>query len=268
MPLLFIKNPSDFHPADSHTGHIGTEVSSKSELIRAIASALSLPPHFEHNWDTILAALEDLSWLPSGKITLIHDEVPTLSIDDLSIYIHALDKASQKWLTSGPYSLDAVFPKKHRHQILSLLADVRPKSPWRRLKAELDRASSLPYSIQDEFISMKFDGFSFVMDIVEQRDGSTRQIVNALTMAFAMRSWDRDRFTKALPSLCIHDIHALRETATRILITLLSLNKQSTGEKIPYNDIHECIKLLQQALALGLQENTEIMARKVISANH
>lgn len=137
-----------------------------------------------------------------------------------------------------------------------------PKSPWRRLKAELARAGSLPYPVEREFTSLKAEGFDFVMSIVEQRDGSTRQLVNALSMAFTMRHWDRTRLARALPSLCIHEERGLRETAVRILLILLDLNRMAPGERIPYDDARSCAALLHEALALGVQKNTEAVARK------
>ncbi|NTX03322.1 hypothetical protein [Myxococcus sp. CA040A] len=140
-----------------------------------------------------------------------------------------------------------------------------PKNPWRRLKAERARAGSLPYPVQDEFTSLKAEGFDFVMNIVEQRDGSTRQLVNALLMAFTMRSWDRIRLARALPSLCIHNESGLRETAVRILVVLLNLNRRAPGERIPYDDARSCAALLREALALGVQEDTAAFALEYLA---
>ncbi|NTX34165.1 MULTISPECIES: hypothetical protein [unclassified Myxococcus] len=140
-----------------------------------------------------------------------------------------------------------------------------PKSPWRRLKAELARAGSLPEPVEREFTSLKAEGFDFVMSIVEQRDGSTRQLVNALAMAFTMRHWDRVRLARALPSLCTHEESGLRETAVRILVILLNLNRLAPGERIPHDDARSCAALLHEALALGVQGNTEAFAREYLA---
>ncbi|WP_163868942.1 barstar family protein [Myxococcus eversor] len=262
MPLRFDKNPGELQPAGTHVARIPSGVSSKQQLMNALEAALRLPAHLGQNWDALSEVLGDLSWLPAGRISLLHDELPTLSAEDLGAYVRVLEESSRSWQPGDAYSLDVVFPRSCRHRVLAPLADLRPKSPWRRLKAELARAGSLPYPVEREFTSLKAEGFDFVMSIVEQRDGSTRQLVNALSTAFTMRHWDRTRLARALPSLCIHEEPGLRETAVRILLILLDLNRMAPGERIPYDDARLCAALLREALALGVQENTEAVARK------
>ncbi|NVJ20998.1 barstar family protein [Myxococcus sp. AM011] len=262
MPLHFVKNPRELQPAGAHVGRVSAGISSKQQLMDALEAALRLPAHFRQNWDSLSDVLKDLSWLPAGKITLLHEELPTFSTEDLGAYLRVLEESSRSWRLGEAYSLDVVFPRSCRHRVLAPLADLRPKSPWRRLKAELARDGSLPYPVEREFTSRKAEGFDFVMSIVEQRDGSTRQLANALSTAFTMRHWDRTRLARALPSLCIHEEPGLRETAVRILLILLDLNRMAPGERIPYDDARLCAALLREALALGVQENTEAVARK------
>ncbi|MCP3167050.1 barstar family protein [Myxococcus qinghaiensis] len=262
MPLHFVKKPGELQPAGAHVGRISAGISSKQQLMNALEAALRLPAYFGQNWDALSDALRDLSWLPAGKISLLHHELPTLSTEDLGAYVRVLEEASRSWRPGEAYSLDVVFPRSCRHRVLAPLGDLRPRSPWRRLKAELARAGGLSYPVEREFTSLKAEGFDFVMSIVEQRDGSTRQLANALSMAFTMRHWDRTRLARALPSLCIYEERGLRETAVRILLILLDLNRMAPGERIPYDDARSCAALLHKALALGVQENTEAVARK------
>ncbi len=262
MSIYFVKNPEGLNPKGAHVGRVSAGVSGSEQLMQALEAALRLPASFDQTWDALSKSLKDLSWLPAGRITLIHDELPTLSPEDLSTYLHVLEESAGSWRGRTDYALDIVFAKKHRHRVLAPLADIRPRSPWRRLKAELDSSS-----VRDElqFISQKFDGFEFVMNIVEQRDGSTRQIRNALFLAFRMRGWDRERFARALPSLCVHESLELREQATWSLLVLLSHNKTIPGERIPNDDVPSCVELLHKAIALGVQENLEALAHKYLA---
>ncbi|MCP3059600.1 barstar family protein [Myxococcus sp. K38C18041901] len=262
MSIYFVKNVEGFQPKGAHVGRVCAGVSGTEELMQALEAALRLPASFRRTWDALSGSLRDLSWLPAGRITLVHEELPLLSPEDLSTYLHGLEESAGIWRGRTDYALDIVFAKKHRHRVLAPLADIRPRSPWRRLKAELDSSS-----IRDEFqfISQKFDGFEFVMNIVEHRDGSTRQIRNALYLAFRMRGWDRERFARALPSLCIHESLELREQATWSLLVLRSHNRTIPGELIPNDDVSSCVKRLHKAIELGVQENLEALAHKYLA---
>ncbi|MCY1000859.1 barstar family protein [Myxococcus sp. MISCRS1] len=262
MSIYFVKNVEGLHPKGTHVGRVSAGTSGTEQLMQALEAALRLPASFRRTWDALSRSLRNLSWLPTGRITLIHDELPSLSPEDLSTYLHVLEESAGNWRGRTDYALDVVFAKKHRHRALAPLADIRPRSPWRRLKAELDSSS-----VRDElqFISQKFDGFEFVMNIVEQRDGSTRQIRNALFLAFRMRGWDRERFARALPSLCVHESLEVREQATWSLLVLLRHNRTIPGERIPNDDVPSCVELLHKAIAMGVQENLEALAHKYLA---
>lgn len=69
----------DAHPlasAASSAGlrHVAVDlqgVTSKSELMKALATGLKLPGHFGSNWDALADALEDEQWLGSSGATVV-----------------------------------------------------------------------------------------------------------------------------------------------------------------------------------------------------
>ena len=47
-------------------------VTSKADLLKALATAFSFPSHFGHNWDALVDSWSDLSWLPArGYVTIL-----------------------------------------------------------------------------------------------------------------------------------------------------------------------------------------------------
>ncbi|WP_163868937.1 hypothetical protein [Myxococcus eversor] len=137
-----------------------------------------------------------------------------------------------------------------------------PKSPWRRLKAELARANLIPSSVRDEFTALKQESFDFLMNIIERRDGTSRQLRNALLMASKMRGWGRARFTLTLPNLCEHEDIKVRTTALRILVLWLKQTRASPAERIEGYDERSFDEPINKALALGVDEGTAYLVRK------
>jgi hypothetical protein len=48
----------------------GSKISSKMDLMSALAAAFDFPGHFGANWDALDDSLRDLSWLETGNHTL------------------------------------------------------------------------------------------------------------------------------------------------------------------------------------------------------
>jgi hypothetical protein len=141
-----------------------------------------------------------------------------------------------------------------------------PKSPWRRLKAGLDRKDfgAPSYPIQNEIIRLKQEGFVFLLDIVERRDGNLRQIKNAAFLAFSMRGWDRERFFRAVLGLCTHEDFKLRSVALHLLLGALEMMRRNPGERILAYDEHAFDENIQETLALGVHEGPASRARKYL----
>jgi len=69
----------------------------KTELLRRLATTLSFPASFGHNWDALADCLRDLSWLPEWGHALVLDHANDLhqaAEDDFDILLGILDDAA------------------------------------------------------------------------------------------------------------------------------------------------------------------------------
>jgi hypothetical protein len=117
----FVADPVLVRPEGSHVGRVPAGVRSKEQLMRVLEEALCLPDYFGRNWDALSEVLRDLSWLPPGRITLIHEALPDLSPKDLRTYLDVLMTAVGDWKPHESHELVVVFPERDRPRVLELL---------------------------------------------------------------------------------------------------------------------------------------------------
>ena len=71
----------------------------KAQLLKNIASALSFPDWFGHNWDALEDCLTDLSWRDApGHVLLIESPRPG---DDLGVLVDILRSSAEFWAGRG-----------------------------------------------------------------------------------------------------------------------------------------------------------------------
>jgi len=119
--IRFVTNPVQFRPEGSYVGRVPAGVSGKEQLMRVLEEVLQLPDYFGRNWDALEECLRDLSWLPPGRISLIHDALPELPPKDLRTYVDVLANAVSDWKPQESYELVVVFPERDRRRVLELL---------------------------------------------------------------------------------------------------------------------------------------------------
>lgn len=66
-------------------------VTSKAELLDALAAALRFPPWFGRNWDALADLLADLSWLPEAEPVLVWSDSAALAAADPEAYRIAVE---------------------------------------------------------------------------------------------------------------------------------------------------------------------------------
>lgn len=86
-----------------------------------VEEALRFPDYFGRNWDALSDCLRDLSWLPPGRISVVHDALPDLPPKDLRTYMDVLATAAGDWKPQESYELVVIFPEGDRHRVLELL---------------------------------------------------------------------------------------------------------------------------------------------------
>ncbi|RJS22003.1 hypothetical protein DRW03_15570 [Corallococcus sp. H22C18031201] len=121
MKFCFVADPGQFRPEGSHIGRVPLGIVGKEQLMRALAEALRMPDWFGMNWDALSDCLRDLSWLPPGRIVLVHEALPVLTSEELSSYVDLLAFAAGDWKPLGSYELAIVLPEWSRHRVLELL---------------------------------------------------------------------------------------------------------------------------------------------------
>jgi len=83
----------------------------KFGLLAELSHRLRLPDYFGWNWDALEECLCDLSWLGTGPVVLIHEDIPfEPGSDDQQIYLEILRNAAERTgATDGP-RLIVTFP--------------------------------------------------------------------------------------------------------------------------------------------------------------
>ena len=76
----------------------------------ALTTALALPDYFGRNWDALWDCITDLGWRAEPRLVLVHEDVPALDDDDLTIYVRLLRDAVESWRNRGGRDLVVVFP--------------------------------------------------------------------------------------------------------------------------------------------------------------
>lgn len=71
-------------------------VTSKADLFRFLATHLSFPDYFGHNWDALMDCISDLHWMTATEVILSHPRLPPLSPADLRTYLEILAEAIQR----------------------------------------------------------------------------------------------------------------------------------------------------------------------------
>jgi hypothetical protein len=66
-------------------------------------------PEWGRNWDALYDWLSRLHWLEPTSVIIIHDGLPTLSADDLRIYLSILRDVESDWASRTGHKLVAVF---------------------------------------------------------------------------------------------------------------------------------------------------------------
>ncbi|RKG53717.1 hypothetical protein D7X30_30105 [Corallococcus sp. AB011P] len=114
-------DPGRFQLENSHLGRVPAGVVGKAQLMQSLSEALRFPDYFGRNWDALSECLRDLSWLPPGRVVLVHDALPELPSKDLHTYVEVLDAAVKDWKPGESYELVVVFAESDRGSVLEHL---------------------------------------------------------------------------------------------------------------------------------------------------
>lgn len=114
-----IKGELELHDADLVVNI--PSVDGEQRLFAELKEKLSFPEYFGGNWNALRDMMRDFEWLPNKRIVLIHDNIPSLSMEDLKIYLDILKEAIAAHLERGVQELIVTFPEDSKERLSHLL---------------------------------------------------------------------------------------------------------------------------------------------------
>ena len=129
LPFMFSDSPQI---SDDSTFKIDLPpaLTSKSQLLEAMASAAHFPSYFGLNWDGLSDCLRDFHWITQRKIAVVHSDVPLqISPGDCKIYLEILSDAVHDWRSSAAaippsspeHDFQVVFPAASEKSVREIL---------------------------------------------------------------------------------------------------------------------------------------------------
>jgi hypothetical protein len=70
-------------------------VTSKKDLLEAIAAGLHFPDYLGHNWDALEECPGDLSWIQDSEVVIDHNQMLRLAPGDRDVYLDILINAKR-----------------------------------------------------------------------------------------------------------------------------------------------------------------------------
>jgi RNAse (barnase) inhibitor barstar len=105
---------------ESAVATIPRQIESSEELLKVLYEKLDLPGYFGFNWNALYDCLRDLHWIKEQDVVLIHEDLPALGTQDLSIYLEVLEDSVRSWGPGEEHRFIVVFPEALRKTIASI----------------------------------------------------------------------------------------------------------------------------------------------------
>ncbi|SEA84294.1 Barstar (barnase inhibitor) [Thiothrix caldifontis] len=107
---------------DIFISKIASGIKTRDELFTSLYNTLLLPGYFGFNWDALFDCLRDFHWIDEYLVIIVHEDLPTLSEEELRIYLHLLADACLDWKIDEEHKLEIVFPESVRCKVEHLLS--------------------------------------------------------------------------------------------------------------------------------------------------
>ncbi|WP_425221493.1 barstar family protein [Pseudomonas sp.] len=122
LPFNFFDVMPSYDAAEVFYVRIDPEVSLSGELLKALYYLLWFPGYFGFNWNALYDCLRDLGWIPCRKVVLVHNALPNLPAEDLTVYLEVLRDAVLDWAGDEAHELEVFFRAADRRAVEALLA--------------------------------------------------------------------------------------------------------------------------------------------------
>ena len=112
----------DINDTDYFIARMPGGITDVDALFSELVKNLSLPDYFGDNWNALSDCLCDFHWIPNHKIVILHEDLPTLSQEDLFLYLDVLRDAVEDWGNDDEHSLEVIFPEQSKSKVESILS--------------------------------------------------------------------------------------------------------------------------------------------------
>jgi RNAse (barnase) inhibitor barstar len=119
--ITFISDKGQKQDPDAYQGTVLGRVPDKKALLEQLAQSLKFPTYFGFNWDALSECLRDFHWITQREIIIVHEQLPSLSRQDLRTYLEILTNAVGMWKKTNEHSLKIFFPEEARSTIREIL---------------------------------------------------------------------------------------------------------------------------------------------------
>ena len=109
------------------------KVEGENGLFRKLGDILTFPNYFGENWNALFDCLRDFSWISKKGITLVHEEIPVLSEEQLRMYFDVLFSAVNDWKETDEHYFNIIFSKRDKPKIMKLIDDTECLIQFRTL---------------------------------------------------------------------------------------------------------------------------------------
>lgn len=120
--IKFLEYPMTYFNEVEYVAYL-PKVEGENELFRKLSNILTFPDYFGENWNALFDYLRDFSWISKKGITLVHEEIPVLSEEQLRMYFDVLFSAVNDWKETDEHYFNIIFSKRDGPKIMKLIDD-------------------------------------------------------------------------------------------------------------------------------------------------
>lgn len=141
--ITFAKDFSEYIPQtnpsqDTYVAYLPTIID-KQDLFTKLSKALCFPDYFGRNWDALVDLYRDFLWIEERNITIVHEDLSKLPVDDLKTYIEIVHMTIATWtyFTEHPtpclyyieHHIEFVFHKCDEQRIMEIMESLPQEYP-------------------------------------------------------------------------------------------------------------------------------------------
>lgn len=117
----YIKDIRSVEIEGALVARVSTKINSVDELMRILFMEMKFPGYFGFNWNALSDCLRDFHWVDGGRVVLLHDVIPEISVDDLRTYFEVLRDSVMDWKAGEAHSLEVFFDESAKPYVESIL---------------------------------------------------------------------------------------------------------------------------------------------------